>query len=242
MKKIVRFYVALFAAAMMLSGCVTKTVEQEKTSATTDLATNVQAAPSVKVQEYTDSIVIKESPKKKMPQGLGLALGKIVTPEGKDKAEKNMISQFSTYCSALLYGDKDNCVKYFYKDAAEYFRKNYFHGYTDEQVMDAFFNSTIETFRPDKLQDLNNQGIEFKIDVASLIRRVEYNENIFITFKIGTNVCSESLYTHFDSFEESIAISENGGKNWTFLTLNEDTPNILRISYPEEVIDAIMGY
>lgn len=204
--------------------------------------TNKQKSPQqdLIVKEYSDSVVITESTKKEIPQGQGLVLGKVENCIGKDKVEKNMLSQIATYNSALLHGDKDNAVQYLYKDAIVYFRK-YYKGLSDEEITDEFFKTISNSFSA-QLNNLAEHGIEFSVVVSKLIRRVECNNDIFIVFAVNSNVCSESLFTHFDNDEQCIGISQNGGKNWSFLTINEDTPNILRIKYSEDIITAVMGY
>lgn len=195
--------------------------------------------------EYKDTVVIISSPKYKTPDQLfngkvRLALGKIQNYEGQDKIEKNLLSQIATYNSALMHGDKQNCVKYLYKDAIVYFRK-YYHGFSDDAITDEFFKSISQSYI-EQLNRFGEHGIEFSMVVPNLIRKIKQGDNVFIVFNITSNVCSESLYTHFSDYDQTLGISHNGGKNWCFITINEDTPNILRISNSEDIIDAVMGY
>lgn len=44
------------------------------------------------------------------------------------------------------------------------------------------------------------------------------------------------------SLDKTIAVSTNCGKNLTYNAVNEDTPNILRVSYSDEVVDKVIGY
>lgn len=60
------------------------------------------AQDSVDIYEYQDTVAIIPSPKNKTPDQLingkvRLALGKIQNYEGKDKIEKNLLSQIATY-------------------------------------------------------------------------------------------------------------------------------------------------
>ncbi len=203
------------------------------------------AKDPLEVHEYQDSVTIMPSPKNKTPNELfkgkvHLALGKIQNYEGQDKIEKNLLSQIATYNSALLHGDEQNCVKYLYKDAIVYFRK-YYHGFSDEAITDEFFKSISQSYI-EQLNRFSEHGIEFSIVIPSLTRKIKQGDNIFIVFNITSNVYSESLYTHFPDYDQTLGISHNGGKNWCFITINEDTPNILRISNSEDIIDAVMGY
>lgn len=204
---------------------------------------NVQAP--LEIYEYKDTVVIIPSPKNKTPDQLfngkvRLALGKIQNYEGKDKIEKNLLSQIATYNSALMHGDKQNCVKYLYKDAIVYFRK-YYHGFSDEAITDEFFKSISRSY-VEQLNRFSEHGIEFSMVIPNLTRKIKKGDNVFIVFNITSNVCGESLYTHFPDYDQTLGISHNGGKNWCFITINEDTPNILRISNSEAIIDAVMGY
>ena len=200
---------------------------------------------SLDIYEYQDTVVIIPSPKSKTPDQLfngkvRLALGKIQNYEGQDKIEKNLLSQIATYNSALMHGDKQNCVNYLYKDAIVYFRK-YYHGFSDEAITDEFFKSISQSYI-EQLNRFSEHGIEFSMVIPNLTRKIKQGDNVFIVFNITSNVCSESLYTHFLDYDQTLGISHNGGKNWCFITINEDTPNILRIRNSEEIIDAVMGY
>lgn len=204
-----------------------------------------KAKSSIEIYEYHDTVAITPSPKSKTPDELfngkvHLALGKIQNYEGQDKIEKNLLSQIATYNSALLHGDKQNCVKYLYKDAIVYFRK-YYHGFSDETITDEFFKSISQSYI-EQLNRFSEHGIEFSMVIPNLIRKIKQGDNVFIVFNITSNVCGKNLYTHFPDYDQTLGISHNGGKNWSFITINEDTPNILRVSNSEDIIDAVMGY
>ena len=200
---------------------------------------------TLEIHEYHDSVKIIPSPQIINSDEISkdksvLVPGKIQNYEGQDKTEKNLLSQIATYNSALIHGDKQNCVKYLYKDAIVYFRK-YYHGFSDEAITDEFFKSIYRSY-VEQLNRFSEHGIEFSMVIPNLTRKIKQGENIFIVFNITSNVCSESLYTHFPDYDQTLGISHNGGKNWCFITINEDTPNILRISNSEDIIDAVMGY
>ena len=199
----------------------------------------------IEVYEYKDSVIIEASPNKKnLPQTFSgkfhLSLGKIQNYEGKDKVEKKLLSQIASYHSALLNADKQNCVNYLYKDAIVYFRK-YYQGDSDDTIIYELFKDMSQML-VEQSNKYRKHGIEFRLVVPNLIRKIKQEDNIFIVFNITTNICSETLYTHFEDYEQTLGISHNGGKDWSFITINEDLPNILRISNSEDIIDAIMGY
>jgi hypothetical protein len=203
------------------------------------------ANAALEIYEYQDSVKILPSPKSKSPEELtngniNLALCKIQNYEGKDKIEKNLLSQIATYNSALLHGDKQNCEKYLYKDAIVYFRK-YYQGLSDDAITDNIFKNMSQSFI-EQYKRFDERGIALSIVIPNLTRKIKKGDNIYIVFNITSNVCSTSLYTHFADFDQTLGISHNGGKNWYFVTLNNDTPNILRINNSEDIIDAVMGY
>lgn len=200
---------------------------------------------SIEVYEYKDSVVITPSPKFMTQEELSkssvrLALGKIQEYKGKDKIENNLLSQIATYNSALFRGDKQNSVRYLYRDAIVYFRK-FYPGYSDEAITDEFYKSISHSY-VEQQNRFNEHGIDFSVVIPNFVRKITQGDNVFIVFNITSNVCSKTLYTHFADFEQTLGISHNGGKNWSFITINEDTPNILRLSNSEEIIDAVMGY
>ena len=199
----------------------------------------------VEVYEYDQNVQIIKSPKY-VPQSdlskgkVAIKLGKIKNYEGKNQMEKNLVSQIATYNSALMRGDKQNASRYIYKDAIVYFRK-YYRSLSDESIANEFFKSISQSY----IQQLNrfkSHGVDFDLVVPNLVRKITQGEKIYIVFNITSNICSETLYTHFSEYEQTLGISYNGGKNWSFIAINKDTPNILSISNSKEVIDAVMGY
>lgn len=200
---------------------------------------------TLEVYEYQDSVTIIPSPKAVKADELfngkvHMGLGKIQSYEGKDKAEKNLLNQIATNNSALLHGDKENCVNYLYKDAIVYYRR-YYPGFSDEAITDEFFKTMSHSYI-EQLNRLSERGIDFSLVIPNFVRKIKQGDNVFIVFNVTSNVCSETLYTHFADYEQNLGISHNGGKNWYFITVNEDTPNILRISNSEKIINAVMDY
>lgn len=192
----------------------------------------------VECEEYDTQVVIKECKSdKKLPNGV--FLGAVIPYEGKNKVEKNMISQFGSYNIALLRGDYDNACRYQYQDAVKYFRK-FYPGENDETIMRNFFASVSDEM-VQAIKRYQEHGIELNIVVSRITRKITQGNNIIYVFEIVSNMIGNKLQIHTSS-EETIAISTNGGQNWTFNTVNEDTPNILRVSYSEDVVNKVMGY
>ena len=189
-------------------------------------------------EEYNYRPKVKEClTEKQIPEGY--SLGEVVPYVAKDKMEKNMLSQFASYNSALLRGDFDNACHYQNKDAVEYF-KQFYPGETDDDIMRKFYSSLSE----EMIQTINkfeDHGIKLDFIVSRMIRKVTQGDNVIYVFELTTNMIGENLQLH-TAPEETLAISVNGGKNWTFNNVNEDAPNIMRISFSEDIIDKVMGY
>lgn len=193
---------------------------------------------NVECEEYDTRATIKGNKSdKELPNGA--FLGEVVPYEGKDKMEKNMISQFSSYNLALLRGDFDNASRYQYKDAIKYFRK-FYPGESDDAILRNFFASASDEMAQ-VIQRFADRGIDLNTVVSRVVRKVTIGENVIYVFEIVSNIVSAKMQIH-TSPEATIAVSTNAGKNWTFNTVNEDTPNILRVSYSDEVVNKVMGY
>ncbi|MCH5308367.1 MAG: hypothetical protein J1E58_00795 [Prevotella sp.] len=199
---------------------------------------NANTKSDVMVEEFNDSIqVIECITDKKIPDGF--TLGKVMECKGHNKEEENMLSQFRSYNLALLRGDIDNAIHYQYPDAAKYF-KEYYPGESNDGVMRKLFEE-FSMHAIEQVKRFENHGIEINIVVSRLIRKVTYGENIFYVFEIVSNMVNDNLQLHTTP-DLTLAVSSNNGKNWTFNAMNDDTPNILRISFSNEIVDKVMGY
>ena len=193
---------------------------------------------TIECEEFNAELVVKECiSDKTLPDGA--YFGEVVAYKGKNKIEENMLSQFASMNLACLRGDYDNVCRYLYQDAAKYYRK-FYPGESDDAIMRGFFSSMSD----EMIQTMRNyeeHGIELSIVVSRVIRKVAQDDNIIYVFEIVSNMISDNLQVHTDP-DQTIAVSTNGGKNWTFNAFNDDVPNILRISYSEDVVDKVMGY
>lgn len=196
----------------------------------------------IEVIEYTDTPTVIASPKSKMKLPEGLKYGKIITQVFPDsmKIENNLLSQVATYNSALLHGDVNTCGKYLYPDAFEYCRK-YYPNFPDEDVMKEFFKDMSGDMQ-EALKTWERNGVDFKIIVYNLEKKILYNNDVIIVFNVTSNMCSEDVYIHSTDLDKTIGISQNGGKNFWFMNNHEDLPTILSMHYPQNVINAVMGY
>ena len=64
---------------------------------------------------------------------------------GKDKAEKNMISQMNTYNQALLRGDINNASLYIYPDVIKYCKK-YYPELSDRAIIQTLYKDMSEMY------------------------------------------------------------------------------------------------
>lgn len=199
---------------------------------------NSNLRSNIVLEEFDDSVSVIECKTDKMIPS-GFAPGQVVDYQGSNKEEENMLSQFRTYNNALLRGDIDNAIHYQYQDAVKYFKK-YYPGESDDNVLRRLFEDvskqTIEL-----VNRYESHGIDFNIVVSRLIRKVCQGDNIFYVFEIVTNLVNDNLQLHTTP-DLTLAVSTNNGENWTFNAMNDDTPNILRISFSDEIVDRIMGY
>lgn len=207
-------------------------------SSCTGISTS-ESSNSVSVITYEDSVIITPSETKPRELKDGYAYGKIEPCIHSEKAEQNLIKQSYSYNHALLVGDTQNCKRYMWPKAITYYRK-YYHDLTNDQIMDEFFKAISDDY-VDMVRKARHQGIEFEIVISNLDKKITYNNYTFIVFNVSSNFIMENLTAHSTSFDKTLGISENDGKNWWIIAINEETPNILS-EFPQEVINEIMGY
>lgn len=197
-----------------------------------------QKQSDVQVEEFNIEANVKEcNTDKTIPNGL--ILGEVIYYEGKNKEEMNMLSQFKSYNNALWRGDIDNAILYQYPDAAKYFMK-YYPGENEDGVMRKIFEDmSMQTI--EQAKRFESHGVDLSIVVSRPIRKVMQGDNILYVFEIVSNMVNENLQIH-STPDLTLAVSTNQGKNWTFNAMNDDTPNILRISYSKDIVDKVMGY
>lgn len=199
---------------------------------------NTQVKSETLLEEFNDSVSVIECKTDKIIPA-DYSLGQVVDYKGRNKEEENMLSQFRSYNKALLRGDIGNAIHYQYPDAAKYFKK-YYPGESEDGVMRRLFEDlSMQTI--EQVKRFESHGVELNIAVSRLVRKVSQGNNIFYVFEIVSNMVNENLQL-YTTPDLTLAVSTNNGKNWTFNAMNDDTPNILRISYSDEIVDKVMGY
>lgn len=188
-------------------------------------------------QQKRSSINRQNQEKPPLPDGW--EYGKISEVQGSDKTEINLLSQLNTYNKALLRGDIDNAKIYLYSDAIRYFRK-YYTKLGDDEIAEEFFKSVSDEYQA-TIQVLEEKGVIVELLPISLIKKISDGNNLIYLIDTSLTAYNEkvSIYT---SPETILGISINQGKNWTFITRNSDSPNILRFRFNENVINQIMEY
>jgi len=160
--------------------------------------------------------------------------------QGRNKIEQNMLGQIMTYNSALLVGDVANAKRYVYQDAITYYKKFYPTVVPDEKVISDFF----KMFSKDYVSAMNTyrkNGIDLRIIPCNIQRQVTNGNSIIIVFDI-VSVMDDGNISIYSDPESTIGISLNNGTNWSFLTMMEEVPNILRMRFSQSIINEVMGY
>ncbi len=176
----------------------------------------------------------------KMPLPEGWAYGKIEKFRGKTLEEKNMIDQYNTYTNALLKEDITKCSIYIYPDAIAYFKRIAPHSYSNEDIVKEFVKSS--TGISNVLDTFSSMGWNCEMIMDSISKKISTNNTLIYVFSTRSNVYSENIFIHSTNKEMDVGISFDGGKKWTFMALNEDSPNILGMRFSKEIIDQLMKY
>lgn len=197
---------------------------------------------NVTVIEYSDSIVISNVIKADQPLAKGLEEGFVEQTKTKyGSCETQMINQFTDYIKALNECDIDKCLKYINKESFNYVKKL---AAADGEHLE--FSEFAQNMAKDmkEFQDrFKKREVKITMVIPSLIRRIDDGDNIFIVFTNTTNLTGKNGKSlHLSPVEKTLGISSDKGVNWTFISLNEDLPNILNGIYDDEVINAIMDY
>jgi hypothetical protein len=166
---------------------------------------------------------------------------------GKNAIEKNIIRESSNYYEAMLNGDIDRAVSYVYSDAIAYNKKLYSDDFADNNDIT---NETIKHLS-DYLINMNkgysDYGMELDFIVCSIDKIIETDEAVLCAFGVTTQVYYEKAkgekYFHSTPPLEDyqIGISLNKGKNWSFMTLQEDASNILQQRFSKDIINQIIN-
>ena len=198
----------------------------------------IQTEQSKKIEQT------KKTEKSNIPEGW--ADGQVKEYQGKDKKEQNVLRQTKSYYSAILTGDIENASHYVFEDCISYDQKHYFQELSNDEVLYNFLKEA--STEAIKLQEIfKKRGLYAEIINVSIGPKVDSNEYLLYVINAVAQVSlnksdGTEAYIHSADTDASLAISFDNGKTWKFMAINEDTPNILRMRFSEDIINKIMGY
>ena len=133
---------------------------------------------------------------------------------------------------------------FFYKESLQYYQ-NYFPEYSIDEILDEFLESMCSDASK-MVKEYEEKGITFSLYIENVIRKVEYGTDYLYVY----NICSRMegikndtiTFLHSTEPDLTLAVSHNKGKNWTFMAMTNEVPSILRMYYPQDIINEVMDY
>ena len=198
-------------------------------------------------KESLSNTMITSNIIEQQPLPAGYHWGKAIPYVGKNRIESNLISQTGTYNKALLRGDIDGAATFLYPDVITYFRKFYPTNFTKKDIIREFYKSISgSTANAIQNYEKNGMGIEFVIcNIDKIVRTETAILSVFgATAQIYYEGAKGEKYFHVTptNNDYTVGVSFNNGVNWYFMALNEDTPNVLRLKFSNDVISKVMNY
>lgn len=174
----------------------------------------------------------------KQPLPNGWEEGKIVSIQGETAAEKNMLNQFKSYCNSLFKNDINKFSEYLYHDMILYYKKFVPAYYDDVDIVNELCR--LSSMQLEELMDIcESQKVDIEMAVKNIEQEICFGDTLIHVFNITLNLYRGDKGIH-DQPERTIGFSFNRGANWTFLAINEDTRNILRMRFNESIINKIL--
>ena len=185
---------------------------------------------------------VKSEKNTKVPDGWAEGKGEEFVP--KTKPEQNLVAQHDTYQRALFLGNIEEMKHFFYKESLEYY-KQYFPGRSLDDILDEFLKDMSgDAMRA--IREYEDNGVEFAIYIQDIVRRVEYGNDLLYVYNVACRLEGYKddtlLYLHTKNPDLTLGVSHNKGKNCTFIAMTNEVPSILRMYYPQSVINEVMGY
>ena len=189
--------------------------------------------------EYDDTISVIPSPKQDKDLPIGLSYGLYKNRDSKGiKEDNNLVRQFTSYVRGLLNGDKDFCRKFLYRDAIKYHKKK-FPLLSEENIWSQYFQklSSVKQFSDFTF----NLNMEASGVVPMFVKKISDDNNVIVVFK--TSICLEGrkYYLKLDKLEDCIAFSDTKGKHWEFMTVNDETREILELRFDSNLVNELMN-
>ena len=141
--------------------------------------------------------------------------------------------------AAIFLGDFDSASTYLCDDAFNYFKKQLGEEKDKRSIIQELFKGAVEASNLYK-----NNNVEMQFVVYDIIRSVDLGETQIKVFTGAMNLITDkkSINTYDENEPPTIAISNNSGRNWTFMAVNDNTPTILSMRFKHDEINSIMGY
>jgi len=205
------------------------------------LSCNNQQRNNAIFNEENKSFQKESKQKPSLPDGF--YLGQVKSYEAKNQIEKNLLSQINTYNNALFRKDIKGASSYLYPDAIIYFRKYYPNSFTDNDIINEFYKAVSDEL-VNGIQLYEDKGMNLDLIVNKIDRTIDSENTIFCVFGLTLQISGGGKFFYAPPANDDylLGISLNNGKNWYFLSLNDDTPNILRLKFSNETISQVMGY
>lgn len=149
--------------------------------------------------------------------------------------EKNLRKQLSEYLKAFSEGDPEKAISYCYPDMFTYIKQQHPNDYSLEEVRESFMESTREIERMSK-----DEGMTFKFQIGAITERIDLGaDKIYV---ISASIIAEKNLDKISMGDEVVAITNDGGENWTFLQKDTElTPSVLKIKFSDGIVRRVMA-
>ena len=145
--------------------------------------------------------------------------------------------QLKDYLDAFYSGNEDKAVSYQYPDMFVWMKKTAAKlgtTYTVEDLKKEYSRLSSE------MRNLKSQGnVEFIWTLDPIEKKAEYQN--YLIYTSITSLVVKKGYEEIKSGDVNICISADLGKTWKFISRgSEGTPDILRIKFPENIVQQIL--
>lgn len=147
-----------------------------------------------------------------------------------DSIDNNLKIQLQEYLSYMNGENMDKAMDYCYPDLFAYMKREYPNEYSIEVVKENF-RSGVE----DMKKSLKKLGREYKFEVKEITQRVDLGERKI--YSVVTRFITLKEHNEITWGEETLGITNDGGKSWKFLAKDSISgPDILIMKFPIEVV------
>lgn len=158
----------------------------------------------------------------------------IIDSNGDNKIESNLKMQLKEYLIAFNGGDPDVAISYCYPDMFVILKQRFPEEFTIGGVKEMMRKTVRET-----KESAKKVNATFDLEIGDITNRVDLgSEKLYsVLFSLNTKKGLDEMKMG----EEIIAISNNYGENWKFLSKDPElAPDILKMKFSEETVNKIM--